>query len=152
MEITLCDSIKHYSMFYMLTYLEIYSCDAKLNCQRRFSKSSVSHDPSEIIVNGKQTSSFNFKKKSHVFLPYLFSLVSQVTYQLKILTTALFSVSMLGKRLGVYQWLSLVVLMTGIALVQVSSFVFVYQVSFLWNLQLWNKPSVLVTVKTDSCS
>ncbi|CAB1324276.1 unnamed protein product, partial [Coregonus sp. 'balchen'] len=36
-----------------------------------------------------------------------------VTYQLKILTTALFSVSMLGRRLGVYQWLSLLILMAG---------------------------------------
>uniref|UniRef100_A0A8C0W702 UDP-N-acetylglucosamine transporter n=1 Tax=Castor canadensis TaxID=51338 RepID=A0A8C0W702_CASCN len=42
----------------------------------------------------------------------------QFTYQLKILTTALFSVSMLSKNLGVYQWLSLVILMTGVAFVQ----------------------------------
>ena len=40
-------------------------------------------------------------------------------YPLKILTTALFSVSMLGRRLGVYQWLSLLILMAGVALVQV---------------------------------
>lgn len=38
---------------------------------------------------------------------------------MKILTTALFSVSMLGKRLGFHQWLSLLVLMAGVTLVQV---------------------------------
>ncbi|XP_050972245.1 UDP-galactose translocator [Labeo rohita] len=43
----------------------------------------------------------------------------QVTYQLKILTTALFSVLMLRKSLSKMQWISLVLLFTGVAIVQV---------------------------------
>ncbi|TRY72831.1 hypothetical protein DNTS_009526 [Danionella cerebrum] len=43
----------------------------------------------------------------------------QVTYQLKILTTALFSVLMLRKSLSKLQWFSLVLLFTGVAIVQV---------------------------------
>lgn len=42
----------------------------------------------------------------------------QVTYQLKVLTTALFSVFMLNKKLSTKQWVSLVMLFVGIALVQ----------------------------------
>ncbi|KAM9855973.1 UDP-galactose translocator [Aulostomus maculatus] len=43
----------------------------------------------------------------------------QVTYQLKILTTALFSVSMLRKSLSRVQWVSLLLLFAGVAIVQV---------------------------------
>ncbi|CAL9702775.1 unnamed protein product [Knipowitschia caucasica] len=43
----------------------------------------------------------------------------QVTYQLKILTTALFSVLMLRKSLSRVQWVSLLLLFTGVAVVQV---------------------------------
>ncbi|XP_076860178.1 UDP-galactose translocator [Brachyhypopomus gauderio] len=43
----------------------------------------------------------------------------QVTYQLKILTTALFSVLMLRKSLSRVQWLSLLLLFIGVAIVQV---------------------------------
>lgn len=65
----------------------------------------------------KYISSSPFQKQTNNNISYL---LFQVTYQLKILTTALFSVSMLSKKLGVYQWLSLVILMTGVAFVQVT--------------------------------
>jgi len=42
----------------------------------------------------------------------------QVSYQLKILTTALFSVAILNKRLSHLQWVSLVFLFLGVAVVQ----------------------------------
>jgi len=44
----------------------------------------------------------------------------QVLYQLKILTTAIFSVVLLRRRLDLSKWLSLVVLVGGVSLVQVS--------------------------------
>lgn len=45
----------------------------------------------------------------------------QVTYQLKILTTALFSVTILGRSLSLRKWLSLLLLMIGVAIVQIPS-------------------------------
>ena len=45
----------------------------------------------------------------------------QVTYQLKILTTALFSVLLLKKHINRIQWLALLILTIGVALVQVPS-------------------------------
>ena len=50
---------------------------------------------------------------------FIHSFPFQVTYQLKILTTALFSVCMLHKKLGVLKWVSLLLLMLGVTLVQV---------------------------------
>lgn len=44
----------------------------------------------------------------------------QITYQLKILTTAVFAVLMLNKKLIKLQWFSLVVLVAGVAMVQLS--------------------------------
>jgi UDP-sugar transporter A1/2/3 len=44
----------------------------------------------------------------------------QITYQLKILTTAVFAVTMLNKKLIPTQWISLLILISGVALVQLS--------------------------------
>ena len=46
---------------------------------------------------------------------------NQVTYQLKILTTAMFSILMLGKKLNIKQKISLALLMFGVTLVQVAA-------------------------------
>lgn len=45
--------------------------------------------------------------------------VQQVTYQLKILTAALLSVTFLGRRVGLKKWISLFVLVAGVVLVQI---------------------------------
>ena len=52
-------------------------------------------------------------------LSYLNAATYQVTYQLKILTTALCSVFMLGKVIERHQWFSLVLLAMGVAFVTV---------------------------------
>eukprot|EP01036_Dinobryon_divergens_P027924 gene27924-36785_t len=46
--------------------------------------------------------------------------VFQVLYQMKIITTAVFSVLILSKRISVSQWISVVALSCGVALVQLS--------------------------------
>jgi hypothetical protein len=57
--------------------------------------------------------------RSHVRDGTVF-VIEQVLYQLKILTTALFSVTMLGKQLDSLKWGALVVLVGGVSLVQIS--------------------------------
>jgi UDP-sugar transporter A1/2/3 len=54
-----------------------------------------------------------------IALSYLNAATYQVTYQLKILTTALCAVFMLGKTIEKHQWFSLFMLAVGVALVTV---------------------------------
>ena len=54
-----------------------------------------------------------------VALSFLNAATYQVSYQLKILTTALCSVFMLGKKIERHQWFSLCMLATGVAFVTV---------------------------------
>lgn len=46
--------------------------------------------------------------------------VFQVLYQMKIITTAVFSVTLLSRKINVFQWLAVVALAGGVALVQLS--------------------------------
>ena len=54
-------------------------------------------------------------------LSNLDAVVYQVCYQLKILTTAVFSITMLGRSLSCMKWTALFILTVGVALVQTSS-------------------------------
>lgn len=57
----------------------------------------------------------------YIALSNLEAATFQVTYQMKILSTAIFSVAMLNKRLTRQKWLSLCLLMVGVTLVQLQN-------------------------------
>ena len=75
-----------------------------------------------------------------------------VTYQIKILTTAAFTVLMLKRKLSIPQWISLVVLITGVALVQLVSsclILILFKLSFQ-NIGQENGPKTINLNETEN--
>ncbi|XP_041660041.1 solute carrier family 35 member A3b [Cheilinus undulatus] len=107
--------------------LKILTCTLLVLVENKFSVRAMNQLLKEEIVN-KPTQTLKLAIPAGIYtlqnnllyvaLSNLDAATYQVTYQLKILTTALFSVSMLGKKLGLNQWLSLLFLMAGVTLVQ----------------------------------
>ena len=81
---------------------------------------------SEIVVNWPETvkvsvPAFVYMLQNnllYVATSNLDAATCQITYQLKILTTAVFAVTMLGQSIGRLKWASLAILLAGIVLVQ----------------------------------
>ncbi|KAG7456865.1 hypothetical protein MATL_G00240360 [Megalops atlanticus] len=107
--------------------LKILTCTLLVCREHSYSVRGLNHVLTEEIVN-KPMDTLKLAIPSGIYtlqnnllyvaLSNLDAATYQVTYQLKILTTALFSVSMLGRRLSMHQWLSLLILMTGVVFVQ----------------------------------
>nr|CAD2203788.1 unnamed protein product [Meloidogyne enterolobii] len=62
-----------------------------------------------------------YSKFSFICVENLDAGTYMVTYQLKILTTAIFTVLILKRKLSIQQWISLIVLIFGVAIVQISA-------------------------------
>ncbi|XP_029381404.1 solute carrier family 35 member A3b [Echeneis naucrates] len=101
------------------TFLVFKDSNFSVQAMKQLTKEEVVHNPMETIKLAIPAGIYTLQNNLlYVALSNLDAATYQVTYQMKILTTALFSVSMLGRRLGFYQWLSLLLLMAGVTLVQ----------------------------------
>ncbi|XP_023148318.1 solute carrier family 35 member A3b isoform X1 [Amphiprion ocellaris] len=101
------------------TFLVLMENNYNMRAMNQLLKEEIVNKPVETLKLAVPAGIYTLQNNLlYVALSNLDAATYQVTYQLKILTTALFSVSMLGKRLGLYQWLSLLLLMAGVTLVQ----------------------------------
>lgn len=109
--------------------LKMVTCLAIIFYQKKNLTDYTQHLYDSIIVDWKDTLKMSVpaivyalqNNLQYVAVSNLGAAVFQVTYQMKILTTALFSVLLLGKKLSWLQWWSLVTLFAGVAMVQLSS-------------------------------
>ncbi|KRY18171.1 UDP-N-acetylglucosamine transporter [Trichinella patagoniensis] len=77
----------------------------------------------------------------------------QITYQSKILTTAILSVLMLGKRLDLLKWLSLFALMCGVAIIQIpANSTGVQQFTHDWSSKVIGLSAVIIACFTSGFS
>jgi len=105
-------------------FLKVGACLVILAVQNKGKFVSVVYN--DVFVNWKDTllvsvPAFVYMMQNnllYVAASNLDAATCQITYQLKILTTALFAVSMLGKQMTQMKWASLLVLVAGVALVQ----------------------------------
>ncbi|XP_062261040.1 solute carrier family 35 member A3b [Platichthys flesus] len=101
------------------TLLVFKDCSFNVQSMNQLLKEEIVNKPMETMKLAIPAGIYTLQNNLlYVALSNLDGATYQVTYQLKILTTALFSVSMLGKSLRLHQWLSLLLLTAGIALVQ----------------------------------
>jgi hypothetical protein len=104
--------------------LKVSACLVILAVQH--GRSFVSHVYNDVVVNWRDTllvsvPAFVYMMQNNLLYlaaANLDAATCQLTYQLKILTTALFAVGMLGKQISNLKWASLFILLAGVVLVQ----------------------------------
>lgn len=101
------------------TFLVFKDSNYNLRAMKQLLKDQIVNKPGETMKLAVPAGIYTLQNNLlYVALSNLDAATYQVTYQLKILTTAIFSVTMLGRRLGCHQWFSLLLLMMGVTLVQ----------------------------------
>lgn len=112
--VTIAEIFKMVSSFAILWHEEMYLAEAikvvKVNVIENYSDTLKVAVPSFVY--------YVQNNLLYVGSTNLDAATAQVTYQLKILTTAVFSVLMLNKKLSKIQWTSLVILFLGVALIE----------------------------------
>jgi len=129
--LSLTGSSEHYlgsSVVLSTEILKYIMCLLLLLCQHRCSLgSAIQGYFSEVVNKPRQTALLSvpaclYTVQNNILvlaLKHLDAATFQVTYQLKIITTAGFSVVLLGKILDPRQWLSLIMLTAGVGIVQI---------------------------------